>query len=99
MIDYTRGNDWAYIQKINKEVADKLFPDRTTQSMFLKMYGELAELIDNPASPDELADVMIMLLDHAERNGINAAHAVMVKLGTNLGRKWKVNSMGVAQHV
>lgn len=97
-IDLTRGNDWTYIQKVNKQVADHLFPDRTTHSMFLKMYGELAELIDNPANGSEMADIAIMLLDHAERNNVNLAHEVMIKLATNLERTWTTNAMGVAQH-
>lgn len=99
-IDITRGNDWAYIQKINKEVADFLFPYRTDSSMFLKMYGEVAELVEQPDKAGEVADLIIMLLDYAERHKINAAHAVLVKLHVNMRRKWDVDPMtGVAQHI
>ncbi len=97
-IDLTKGNDWNYIQKINKEVADELFPDRTTQAMFVKLYGELGELANNPDSAGEIADVIILLLDHASRNNINAAHAVLTKLSINLDRSWAKNKMGVYQH-
>lgn len=99
-IDMTRGNDWAYIQRVNKEVADHLFPNRTDTSMFLKMYKEIGELIDNPGNGPEIADVIIMLLDHAERHNINAAHEVLLKLHVNLRRKWYIDPVtGVAQHI
>jgi len=99
-IDMTRGNDWAYIQQINKEVADHLFPDRTDQAMFLKLYGEVAEIVASPGNAGEVADVIIMMLDHASRHGVNAAHAVLMKLATNLERTWRIDpATGVAQHV
>lgn len=99
-IDMTRGNDWVYLQKINKGVADHLFPARTDQTMFLKMYGEISELVGKAGDPGELADLFILLLDYAERHHINAAHAVLLKLHTNLRRKWAIDPVtGVAQHI
>jgi len=99
-IDLTRGNDLAYIQQINKEVADALFPNRTDNTMFLKMYEEVSEIVDNPGSEEEIADVLIMLMDHASRHGINVGHAVMMKLCKNMERKWEIDpKTGVAHHV
>jgi FAD/FMN-containing dehydrogenase len=99
-IDMTRGNDFAFIQKINHEVADHLFPHRTDQTMFLKLYEEVSEIVRNPGSADEIADVIIMLLDHASRHNVNAAHAVLLKLSTNLNRAWEIDPItGVAHHI
>lgn len=82
--------------------ADKLFPDRTDQSMFLKMYGELGELAgtDDPAKrADEFADVMIMLLDFGARHDIDIKLAVQRKMAINQNRKWVQSKLGVMQHV
>jgi hypothetical protein len=98
-IDLTRGNDWAYIQTLNKQVGDHLFPARTDQSMFLKLYEEVSEIVKTPGNAGEIADVIIMLLDHAERHGIHAGHAVLTKLCTNLEREWVLDpTTNVAYH-
>ncbi len=79
--------------------ADRLFPNRTTHSMFLKLYSEIGELVDDPASPGELADCFIMLLDHAERFNINIVKAVVEKMIVNEERTWTQTQMGVMKHV
>jgi hypothetical protein len=66
--------------------------------MFLKLYEEVSEIVANPGSADEIADVIIMLLDHASRHNINAAHAVLLKLSINLRRSWNTDGM-VAKHI
>jgi NTP pyrophosphatase (non-canonical NTP hydrolase) len=79
--------------------ADQLFPHRTDSSMFLKMYGEVAELID--AGEDcggEVADVLIMVLDYAHRKGINVETAILDKMAVNNGRVWKMTKIGTMQH-
>lgn len=80
------------------EWAESAFPDRTDSSMFLKMYGELAELIDSDGDPHELADVFIMLMDYAVRKGIDIDAAVMQKLEINRARTWKIMPNGTMQH-
>jgi len=81
--------------------ADRLFPNRTDTSMFLKLYGEIAEMID--ANPDnvegEVADVLIMVLDFARRRGISISTAIQRKMAVNDVRKWETNQLGVAKHV
>lgn len=85
-----------------RQQADRLFPKRTDSSMFLKMYGELGELI-SAKTPEqkagEFADVMIMLLDYADKNGIDVQQSVETKMGINERRTWVVNDLGVFQHV
>ena len=99
-IDEGRGWDMKYVQHVNKVVADHLFPKRTDNTMFLKLYEEVGEVVRSPGNADEIADVMIMLLDHASRHGINAGEAILEKLQKNLDRTWFVDqTTGVAYHV
>lgn len=78
--------------------ADKLFPDRTDSSMFLKLFSELGELIES-GDVDEFADVMIMLLDYGSRKGFPIQMAVRRKMAINMDRKWAKNKLGVMRHV
>lgn len=86
-----------------KAWADEVFPHRTDSAMFLKMYGEIAELIDagsdHDACADEVADILILVLDYALRKGVNASSAVQRKLAVNRARNWQITSTGVMQHV
>lgn len=85
-----------------KEQADRLFPNRTDQSMFLKMYSEMGELAgatNNLETADEMADIFIMLLDYAKRKDINLSMAIQRKMGINDNRQWIANKLGVMQHV
>lgn len=82
--------------------ADVLFPHRTDQSMFLKMYEEMGELAkaDAPVRrADEMADVMILLMDYASRHDIDLALSIQRKMAINQNRKWVASKMGVMQHV
>jgi hypothetical protein len=98
-IDWTRARDLQYVQALNKRVADKLFPQRTTSAMLFKMYEEIGEIVKNPDDPEEAVDVIIMLLDHLSRLGVDAGLQIMLKLEKNLHRTWEVNpATGVAYH-
>ena len=80
--------------------ADQAFPTRTDASMFLKMYGELAELIDAKEDcSDEIADILILVLDYAARKGIKPSAAVLTKLNVNRQREWEFTNIGTMQHV
>lgn len=85
-----------------EQQANCLFPNRTDTSMFLKIYHETSELIDanTPAKKaDELADLLIMLLDYGSRQGIQIEQAILKKMAINDARKWTTNEHGVNQHV
>lgn len=84
-----------------KEWADSAFPDRTDSSMFLKLYGEVAELIDAEEADcgDEIADLLILILDYAKRKGVNPSVVTQRKLNINKKRVWKKTRMGNYQHV
>lgn len=83
------------------EWANKAFPGRTDQGMYLKMYSEIAEMIDADDAHvgDEIADVFIMLLDFAHRKGVNIEQAIATKMATNRERVWAKNKLGAWSHV
>lgn len=82
------------------EWADSVVPERTALSVIAKMLGEVGELIasERMADPSEIADVLILALDLAHLQGIDASEAIRQKLEINKGRKWKVADNGCAQH-
>lgn len=97
--NHTSVDDLA---RLVRQQADILFPHRTDSSMFLKMYGELGELIAAKTRLEqagELADVMIMLLDYGDKHGLNIEEAVRAKMAINQNRSWKANELGVFSHV
>ncbi len=78
--------------------ADKIFPNRTDSSMFLKLFSEIGELVAD-GSEEEYADVMIMLLDYGSRKMFRIEHAIREKMAINANRVWHKNDLGVMQHV
>ena len=86
-----------------REWADQVFPDRTDASMFLKFFGEANELLDAGDDPhavaEEVADLMILLLDYAKRKGVkDITGAILAKMRVNRHREWVVTPSGVMQH-
>ena len=78
--------------------ADQLFPNRTDASMYLKLFTEIGELVED-GSEEEFADVMIMLLDFGSRKMFHIEAAIRKKMEINAARKWKETSSGVFRHV
>jgi NTP pyrophosphatase (non-canonical NTP hydrolase) len=94
------------IDLLQKEIfqwAEATFPDRTDASMFLKIYGEVAELIDAGDDAEkcgkEIGDLIILLLDYAERKGVKTGTATLDKLEVNKQRTWAKTSVGNYRHV
>ena len=81
-----------------KMIADRLFPDRTDASLYLKLYEETAEVIASNGNPDEVADIFILWMDYAVRKGIDIEAAVQHKLAILQERGWQIDSNGVYQH-
>lgn len=91
--------DMNHLANEVKAWADQAFPARTDASMFLKLYGEVAELIDaGDDCADEVADILILILDYAKRKGVNPSTAVQNKLRINRGRTWVQLPNGTMQH-
>lgn len=100
VIDWARCRDLHYLQALNTRVADALFPHRTAQTMFLKLYEEVGEMVRDPNDREEVADAIIMLMDHLSRIGGDVAVDVPMKLEKNLHRKWRIDpDTGVGYHV
>lgn len=90
------------LSSLIRNQADRLFPDRTDQSMFLKMYSELGELAGAKTHVErsmEMADVMIMLLDYAHKHNIDLQESIRFKMSINDKRTWEQNELGVFSHV
>ncbi len=79
--------------------AESTFPNRNDTSMYLKMYGEIAEMIESDGDADEIADMFILLLDYTKRKKVDITTAVLKKLEVNRQRKWMTNKNGVSSHV
>ncbi|SRR6266404_716151 len=96
----TDWNNFADAQRDISTWAGKQFPKRTVAGVYLKLYGEVYESIRNPGSPDEFADLMILLLDLASMQHINVANAIADKMKINKKRLWIFDEItGLAQHV
>lgn len=102
MIEQTTNDFDTHIGMLTDEVfnwAEVTFPNRTDQSMFLKMYSEIGEMIDSDGDRLEVADVFILLLDYAKRKKIDLTASVRLKLEINKGRQWAIDTNGVMSHV
>lgn len=66
--------------------------------MYLKMFKELGELIED-GDLEEVADILIMVLDFAKRKNMNIAEVILRKMDVNDQRTWEVNHLGVFRHV
>ena len=80
--------------------ANRMFPDRTADEILRKMLIEVEELIEDRVTPDEYADVVILVLDLASQYGIDIERAVLDKMAVNEHRRWQRDpATGTMQHV
>lgn len=80
--------------------ADRMFPDRTADEILRKMLIEVEELIEDRVTPDEYADVVILVLDLASQYGIDIERAVLDKMAVNEHRRWRRDpATGTMQHI
>lgn len=89
------------IQTLTNEIvtwADSVFPDRQPQSALLKLFEETGELVRDPSSAGEYADICIMVFDLANMHGVDLAQAIREKLEINRARVWNRTSTGTLQH-
>jgi NTP pyrophosphatase (non-canonical NTP hydrolase) len=92
------------IQGEIKEWADGVIPNRTPISALHKLVlEELPELLSalketGHIDPDEIADVLIIAIDLASIQGIDATRAIQEKMDINRNRQWELQ-FGILQHV
>lgn len=88
------GGNMSTIDQLAQEIhdwANEVFPDRVVQDIFLKSVEELSEMIREPESAHEMADMFILLLDLAKMQGFSIENAIREKMEVNRKRKWKVD--------
>jgi len=67
---------------------------------FKKLEQELAELKDDPCNSMEMADVLLALMLHAERHGVDLLDAGRKKFEIVKTRKYgAVDANGISQHL
>jgi NTP pyrophosphatase (non-canonical NTP hydrolase) len=94
------GADIRQLQDRITKWADANFPNRTTADILLKLYEEVGEYARDPKSSMEFGDVMILLLDVANRNGIDVHRAIEEKMDLNEKRQWRVDeNTRIMRHV
>lgn len=94
------GADIKQLQDRIVKWADNNFPNRTTADIILKIAEELGEYIRNPKSEDEFGDLMILLFDVANMNGIDVVRSVNNKMDINEKRTWVVDpNTRIMRHV
>lgn len=77
-----------------------VFPDRTQAGTFVKFFSEIGEMTNSPKDAHEYADVLILLVDLAEQNGVDLESAFEEKMLINMGREWKHNTeLGIMSHI
>lgn len=94
-----QGDRLRELQRAVVEWANSIFPQRTQASAFMKLFEEVGELIRQPNSPGEYADILIMLLDLADMHGIDLLKAGFDKMDVNRKRSWVKGALGTLQHV
>ena len=89
------------IKTLTKDIvnwADSVFPNREPAAALLKLFEEVGELVRNPESPGEYADICIMLFDLAAMHKVDLSQAIVEKMAINRSRRWTVTKNGTMQH-
>jgi NTP pyrophosphatase (non-canonical NTP hydrolase) len=87
------------LQDLISSWADNVFPGRTLESVALKLYEEIGELLRNPRDAGEHADIYIMMLDLSRMYGVDVAKAVREKMAKNRMRTWERTEIGTLHHI
>lgn len=90
------------LAEITQEVvswADEQLPDRTLPAMLLKLCEEVGAAVARPSNPLQLANVLILLVDIADKQDIDLSGAVHDQMAINRINRWHKNRLtGVMSH-
>lgn len=76
------------------------FPNATAESSALHLAREAHELVSDPHDAEEMADCLFMLLQVADRSGVDLWAAAARKLEVNRAREWQEpDASGIVEHV
>lgn len=97
----TEADPVKHLQQRVKQWADRVFPKRTSHGALVKLVlEEIPELLNGGLEdPLEYADVLILILDIASLNQIDAIAAAHRKMDINERRQWRVSDNGIMKHV
>jgi NTP pyrophosphatase (non-canonical NTP hydrolase) len=80
--------------------ATKTFPTASNHSRVQHIKKEVEELEAEPQDPNEMADILILLIHHAAANGVDIFTAVEDKFKILKTRKWGApDKDGVVEHI
>lgn len=92
--------DIEALQKRIAEWANVQFPNRSVFSALAKLtLEEIPEFLAEPDSPEEYADLLILILDIAYLQGINIKQAVIGKMLKNESASWEVDNNGIMHRI
>ncbi len=95
--------EWDVLQADWTAWGKKTFPHATLSTILAHLRAELKEVEDNPKDPLEWADVLMLILQAAHREGFTMEHlfeACETKFQINQQRQWgKPNSEGFSEHI
>lgn len=85
----------SFEQFVNEVVTwqRETFPQSTTESVLSHLREEIQELQDD-RSPEEAADVLLLLLAFADKEGFDLLEAARRKMIINHVRQWTVTAQG-----
>lgn len=82
------------------EWAAETFPGQTAESKAEHLLDEAGELLKDPTSGEEMADVLILLLNLAQMGDIDLLQEVHKKMAKNRARQWgPPDARGVYHHI
>lgn len=80
--------------------ADQVFPHSTLKSILAHLQEEVEEELNESASPDEAADVLLLLLHYAHKRQFDLFEEAKRKFDINRGRRWsKPDVSGISRHL
>lgn len=85
----------SFEQFVNEVVTwqRETFPQSTTESVLSHLREEIQELQDDRSS-EEAADVLLLLLAFADKEGFDLLEAAQQKMTINKQRQWTVTAQG-----
>jgi len=83
-----------------REWQNVTFPQATPASASKHLLKEAHELVAAPTDPEEMADILLLIIGVANKAGVDLVEAAAAKLAKNKARKWgPVNAEGFVEHV
>lgn len=100
--DYKHAAERITVAEFQKQIAtwaEVAFPHQTARSKFIHLRKEIEELGADLSDGEEMADCFILLLNLAEKAGVDLMAKALWKMDINRTRKWGApDADGVSHH-